>query len=164
MVSINLQPTNIGLYFGFYNTQLRHYTWFQPSAAMSMRSALFWDFTQPRKIFSYRRFGKTCRSHLQASSRLQCRDWELSELCLHIPMRIRGVCRDNCASLWTTYVCMMLQIMQFSFHFTTLCISRHIGCRSATSPDAWAYLPSRQCGFYIMLVMKLCLYLKTNII
>jgi hypothetical protein len=33
-----------------------------------MRAALFWDFTQRKRTFSYRRFGTTQRSHLQVSS------------------------------------------------------------------------------------------------
>ena len=33
-----------------------------------MRSSLFWDVTQRRLVVSYRRFGATCRPHLQGSS------------------------------------------------------------------------------------------------
>jgi hypothetical protein len=42
------------------------YPWFQASAAVLMRSALFWGVTQHRMVILYRRFG-TCRSHLQGS-------------------------------------------------------------------------------------------------
>ena len=42
-------------------------TWFQASAAMLLRSALFWDITQRRVIILYRRFGTTYRSHLKGS-------------------------------------------------------------------------------------------------
>ena len=41
--------------------------WFQAYAAMKMRSALFWDFTQRRMVVPYRRFGTTDRSNLQWS-------------------------------------------------------------------------------------------------
>ena len=41
--------------------------WFQASPAMSIRSALFWDFMQHRMVILYRRFGTTYRSHLQGS-------------------------------------------------------------------------------------------------
>jgi hypothetical protein len=45
----------------------RNKPWFQASAAILMRSALFWGVTQrPVRIF-YRRFGTTYRSHLQRS-------------------------------------------------------------------------------------------------
>jgi hypothetical protein len=37
---------------------------FQASAAMLMRSVLFWDITQRRVLNVYRRFGTTYRSHL----------------------------------------------------------------------------------------------------
>jgi hypothetical protein len=37
-----------------------------------MRSVLFWDSTQFRMVVSYRRFGKTYRSHLQGSSSISC--------------------------------------------------------------------------------------------
>jgi hypothetical protein len=42
------------------------YEWFQASAAMQMRSELFWDTTQRRVVFMYRRFG-TFWSHLKGS-------------------------------------------------------------------------------------------------
>ena len=35
-------------------------SWFQASPAVSMRSALFWDFTQRKIVVSYWRFGMTC--------------------------------------------------------------------------------------------------------
>jgi len=35
-----------------------------------MRSSLFWDVMQRRLEISYRRFGTTCRPHLQGSSSL----------------------------------------------------------------------------------------------
>jgi hypothetical protein len=38
--------------------------WFQASAAMLMRSALFWGITQRRVVILYRRFGTTYRSRL----------------------------------------------------------------------------------------------------
>jgi hypothetical protein len=41
--------------------------WFQASAAMMMRSALFWGVTQGRVVILYRRFGTTYRSRLQGS-------------------------------------------------------------------------------------------------
>jgi hypothetical protein len=41
--------------------------WFQPSAAMLMRSALFWGVTQSRVVIFYRLFGTTYRSHIQGS-------------------------------------------------------------------------------------------------
>jgi hypothetical protein len=34
--------------------------WCQASASMQMRSVLFWDFTQRKVVFCYRRFGSTC--------------------------------------------------------------------------------------------------------
>jgi hypothetical protein len=40
---------------------------FKASAAMLMRSALFWDITRRRVVIVYRRFGTTYRSHLQGS-------------------------------------------------------------------------------------------------
>jgi hypothetical protein len=40
---------------------------FQASAAMLMRSTLFWDITQCQLVKLYRRFGATHRSHLQES-------------------------------------------------------------------------------------------------
>jgi hypothetical protein len=46
---------------------LMHSPWVQVSAAMLMRSSLFWDITQRRVVILYRRFGKTYRSHLQGS-------------------------------------------------------------------------------------------------
>jgi hypothetical protein len=41
--------------------------WFQASAAILMRSALFWDIRQCRVVTVYRRFGTTYRSHLHGS-------------------------------------------------------------------------------------------------
>jgi hypothetical protein len=41
---------------------------FWTSAAVQMRSALFWDCTQLRMEVYYRRFGKTLRPHLQRST------------------------------------------------------------------------------------------------
>jgi hypothetical protein len=35
-----------------------YFPWFQASAAMFMRSALFWDITRRRVVIVYRRFGK----------------------------------------------------------------------------------------------------------
>jgi hypothetical protein len=40
---------------------------FPSSAAMLMKSALFWDITQRRVVIVYRRFGTTYRSHLHGS-------------------------------------------------------------------------------------------------
>jgi hypothetical protein len=37
---------------------------FQASAAVSMKSSLFWDVTQRRLVVCYGRFGTTYRSHL----------------------------------------------------------------------------------------------------
>jgi len=53
-----------------YNRSLQHYycVWFEASAAMWVRYALFGDFMQRRIVVSYRRFGKTYRSQLQGSS------------------------------------------------------------------------------------------------
>jgi hypothetical protein len=45
---------------------------FQASAAMLMRSALFWGVTQRQVVILYRRFGTTYRSHLQRSRMKQC--------------------------------------------------------------------------------------------
>jgi len=42
-----------------------HCTWFQASVAVQMRSSFFWDVTQRRLVVTYRRFGKTYRSHFQ---------------------------------------------------------------------------------------------------
>jgi hypothetical protein len=42
-------------------------SWFWVSAAMFMRSALFWDITRRCVVIVYRRFGTTYRSHLQVS-------------------------------------------------------------------------------------------------
>ena len=41
------------------------HTWFQASAALYMRSALFWGITRRHVVIVYRRFGTTYRSHLQ---------------------------------------------------------------------------------------------------
>jgi hypothetical protein len=49
---------------------INRYVWFQASAAMLMRCALFWDVTQCHVVIVYRRFGTTYRSHSQGS-RLQ---------------------------------------------------------------------------------------------
>jgi hypothetical protein len=43
---------------------------FQASAAMFIRSALFWDIARRRVVSVYRRFGATYRSHLQGSRAL----------------------------------------------------------------------------------------------
>jgi hypothetical protein len=43
------------------------YPWFQASAAILMKSALFWNITRGRVVILYRRFGTTYRSHLQGS-------------------------------------------------------------------------------------------------
>ena len=46
-----------------------------------MRSSFFWDFTQPRLMVSYRRFGTTYRSHLQGSNRhYSCAAWLTASL------------------------------------------------------------------------------------
>jgi hypothetical protein len=47
---------------------LHAYAWTQASAAVSMRSSLFWDIAQHRLVVTYRRFGATYRSHPQGSS------------------------------------------------------------------------------------------------
>jgi hypothetical protein len=49
--------------------RMRH-PWFQVSAAMFMRSALFWYITQRRVVILYRRFGTMYWPHLQGSSSL----------------------------------------------------------------------------------------------
>ena len=49
-------PGRAGVQFG------DGYTWFEASAAMLIRSALFWDITQRRLVILYRRFGTTYRS------------------------------------------------------------------------------------------------------
>jgi hypothetical protein len=58
-------------WISFYKTEITWKTitdpWFQASAAMLMRSALFWDITQRRVVIPYRRLGTTYRSHLQGS-------------------------------------------------------------------------------------------------
>jgi hypothetical protein len=57
-------------WFGYCLTSLqrdRNKPWFQTSAAMFMRSALFWGVTQRRVVILYLRFGATYRSHLQGS-------------------------------------------------------------------------------------------------
>ena len=43
---------------------------FQASSALSMRSALFWNFTQHKMVVYFRRFGTTFRSLLQRSNNL----------------------------------------------------------------------------------------------
>jgi hypothetical protein len=48
------------------------YAGFQASTTVSMRCALFWDFTQRRMVLPYRRFGTTYQSHLDKSSSLNC--------------------------------------------------------------------------------------------
>jgi hypothetical protein len=49
---------------------------FKASAAMLMRSGLFWDITRRRVVIVYRRFGTTYRSHLQVSRTLDPRRWD----------------------------------------------------------------------------------------
>jgi hypothetical protein len=51
----------------FHSRQWQNVFWFRASAAMLMRSALFWDITRRRVVIVYRRFGTTYRSHLQGS-------------------------------------------------------------------------------------------------
>jgi hypothetical protein len=41
--------------------------WFQASAAMLMKSAVFWGITRRREVIIYRRFGTTYRSHPHGS-------------------------------------------------------------------------------------------------
>jgi hypothetical protein len=41
---------------------------FQPSVAVSMKSALLWDSANSRTVVPYRRFGTTYRSHLKGST------------------------------------------------------------------------------------------------
>ena len=53
------------------------FAWFQASAAMWMRSAIFCDFTQRGMMVSYRRFGTTCRPHLQGTSSPRKTAWSL---------------------------------------------------------------------------------------
>jgi hypothetical protein len=43
---------------------------FQPSSAMQMKSALFWDITQCVVVIPRRRFEATCRFHLQRSRKI----------------------------------------------------------------------------------------------
>jgi hypothetical protein len=43
------------------------FPWFQASAAILMRSALFWDVTRRRVVIVYRRLGTTYRSHHHGS-------------------------------------------------------------------------------------------------
>jgi hypothetical protein len=50
-------------------------SWFQASAAMLMRSALFRGVTQRRGVIHYRRSGKSYRSHLQRSLSLVKLHW-----------------------------------------------------------------------------------------
>jgi hypothetical protein len=54
------------------------YPWFQASAAMLMRFALFWGITQRRVLILYRRFGTTYRSRLQRSRSLH---WRFGTTC-----------------------------------------------------------------------------------
>ena len=53
-----------------YNRSLQQYycVWFEASAAIWVRYALFGDFVQRKIVVSYRRFGTTYRSPLQGSS------------------------------------------------------------------------------------------------
>jgi len=54
----------------YIHTYIHTAAWFQTSAAMQMRSALFWDFTHHRMVTSYRRFGTTYRSLEDGTNRL----------------------------------------------------------------------------------------------
>jgi hypothetical protein len=51
--------------------------WLQASAAMQMRSALFWGITQCRVLIVYRCFGTTYRSNLQGSRNSCWTSWLL---------------------------------------------------------------------------------------
>jgi hypothetical protein len=63
-------------------TKVKILAWFQASAAMQMRSALFRDLTRRRLVILYRRFGTTCRSKLQGSSSPRRRwDWKVLVKC-----------------------------------------------------------------------------------
>jgi len=44
--------------------------WFQASAGMEIKSAVFWDFTERRMVVPYRRFGTAFWSNLQGFSGL----------------------------------------------------------------------------------------------
>jgi hypothetical protein len=58
--------------------------WFQASATMLMRSALFCDITRHRVVIVYRHFGTTYRSHLQGSGVREEKDsW---------PLKTRPIC------------------------------------------------------------------------
>jgi hypothetical protein len=46
----------------------RIHAWLQASAAVQIRSSLYWDVTRRWLIDSYRRFGISCQSHLRGSS------------------------------------------------------------------------------------------------
>jgi hypothetical protein len=50
-----------------YSAKDTWYPWFQPSAAMLMKSVVFWVITRRRVVIIYRHFGTTCRSHLHGS-------------------------------------------------------------------------------------------------
>ena len=55
-----------------HNLAICNNAWFQASAAIQMRSALFWGIMQHRVVIPYRQFRTTYRSHLQQSRRW---DW-----------------------------------------------------------------------------------------
>jgi hypothetical protein len=56
--------------FGFWARSWNFENVLWASSCLSVRSALFWGVTQRRVVILYRRFGTTCRSHLQGSRSL----------------------------------------------------------------------------------------------
>jgi hypothetical protein len=65
MVSLSLPPPE--RHYNSPNCKQFMRSWFEASAAMLVRFALFSDITQRRAVILYRRFGSTYPSHLQGS-------------------------------------------------------------------------------------------------
>jgi hypothetical protein len=66
------QPLRV---LNFVHRRLTVHPWFQASAAMLMRSTLFWDVTRRRVVILYRRFGTMYQSHLQGSGSPRRKDF-----------------------------------------------------------------------------------------
>ena len=68
----NIQQTphyfiSVSTYSCYTRNSRKYHAWFQASASVQIRFALFWDVTQRRVVIPCRRFGTACRSHLQGS-------------------------------------------------------------------------------------------------
>jgi hypothetical protein len=116
-----------------------------------MTSTLFWDFTQRRMVVSYRRFGKTYRSHLQELSKDCLRSSKLRACTSPVLLLNKMLCfeRKSVANWYFMYKTGSMFLNQ----------SQNFGvCWDLEHNMAWSFVHVTHCQFVIMYVFCLTMY------